>query len=182
MTSLTIRPAEPRDAIGLAEMHVAAWQAAYRGLLPDDFLDGLTVAARAERWQQILTDSSRKVWVACEANRVVGFVTVGINRDDDALPDLTGEIYGLYVHPEKWRLGIGADLMTQALRALQLMGYTEATLWVLRGNWRARDFYKASGFVPDGAAKVDTNAAGISFDEVRYRRRLDLSSWREKTQ
>ena len=47
------------------------------------------------------------------------------------------------------------------------------TLWVLRGNRRARDFYEASGFVPDGAAKIDTNAAGISYDEVRYRRAIE---------
>lgn len=170
MTSPTLRLANPSDAYALAEMHVAAWQVAYRGLLPDDFLEGLTVAARAERWQQLLADSPRRTWVACEADRVVGFVSVGICRDDDALPDLTGEIYGLYVHPDKWRLGMGALLMAQALYALKLAGYAEATLWVLRGNRRARDFYEASGFVPDGAAKVDTNAAGISFDEVRYRR------------
>ena len=78
----------------------------------------------------------------------------------------------MYVHPDKWRRGIGSELMVQALHALKLLGYAEATLWVLRGNWRARDFYEASGFAPDGAAKIDTNAAGISYDEVRYRRRL----------
>jgi len=172
MTSPTLRLANPSDAYDLAEMHVSTWQVAYRGLLPDDFLDGLTVAARAERWLQILTDSLRQVWVACEADRIVGFASLGISRDDDALPHQTGEIYGLYVHPDEWRRGIGSELMVQALHALELKGYAEATLWVLRGNKRARDFYEASGFVPDDAAKVDTNAAGISFDEVRYRRRL----------
>ena len=68
MISPTLRLANPSDAHGLAEMHVATWQVAYRGLLPDDFLDGLTVAARAERWQQILTNSPRQTWVACEAD------------------------------------------------------------------------------------------------------------------
>ena len=63
--------------------------------------------------------------------------------------------------------------MAQALHALKQLGYAEATLWVLRGNRRARDFYEASGFVSDGAAKIDTNAAGISYDEVRYRRPLE---------
>ena len=174
MTSPTLRLANPSDAYALAEMHVANLAGSLsRGLLPDDFLDGLTVEAHAERWQQILTSSPRQTWVACEADRVVGFVSVGICRDDDALPDRTGEIYGLYVHPDKWRLGIGALLMAQAVHALKLAGYADATLWVLRGNRRARDFYEASGFVPDGAAKIDTNAAGISFDEVRYRRPIE---------
>ena len=173
MTSPTLRLANPSDAYALAEMHVATWQVAYRGLLPDDFLDGLSVEARAERWQQILTDSPRQTWVACEADKIVGFVSLGISRDEDALPLQTGEIYGLYVHPNEWRHGIGSILMVQALNALKELGYAEATLWVLRGNRRARDFYEASGFVADGAAKIDTNAAGISYDEVRYRRPLE---------
>ena len=67
-----------------------------------------------------------------------------------------------------WRRAHGSGLA----RA-EAAGYADATLWVLRGNRRARDFYEASGFVPDGAAKIDTNAAGISFDEVRYRRPLE---------
>ena len=170
MISPTLRLANPCDAYGLAEMHVAAWQVAYRGLLPDDFLDGLTVEARAERWQQILTDSPRQIWIACEDDRIVGFASLGVSRDDDALSNQTGEIYAMYVHPDEWRRGIGSALMAQALHALKLLGYAEAILWVLRGNRRARDFYEASGFVVDGAAKIDTNAAGISYDEVRYRR------------
>ena len=72
MTSLILRLAGPLDAYGLAEMHVATWQVAYRGLLPDDYLDGLTVAARVERWQQILTDSPRQIWVACKDDKDSG--------------------------------------------------------------------------------------------------------------
>jgi len=173
MISPTLRLANPSDAYSLAEMHVATWQVAYRGLLPDDFLDGLTVAARAERWQQILTDSPRQIWVACEDDRIVGFASLGVSRDDDALSNQTGEIYAMYVHPDEWRRGIGSALMAQALHVLKLLGYAEATLWVLRDNRRARDFYQASGFVSDGAAKIDINAAGISYDEVRYRRPLE---------
>jgi len=170
MTSLTLRLAGPSDAYGLAEMHVAAWQSAFRGMLPDDFLDGLTVAGRAERWQQILTETARHVWVVSEAERIVGFVSIGASRDDDACPGQTGEIYAFYVHPDRWRHGIGSMLMAQALRELHRLGYVEATLWVLRGNMQAKSFYEAAGFVPDGGAKIDVNPAGISFDEVRYRR------------
>ena len=36
-----IRRARPEDAEAVARVHVAGWRHAYRGLLPDDYLDGL---------------------------------------------------------------------------------------------------------------------------------------------
>ena len=36
-----LRPAEPDDAMEVARVHVRSWQAGYRGLLPDAYLDGL---------------------------------------------------------------------------------------------------------------------------------------------
>jgi len=41
-----IRPATPEDARAIAEVHVASWRYAYRGLLPDDVLDRLSVEER----------------------------------------------------------------------------------------------------------------------------------------
>jgi len=35
---MLLRPAEPDDALAVARVHVRAWQAAYRTLLPDDYL------------------------------------------------------------------------------------------------------------------------------------------------
>jgi hypothetical protein len=40
--------------MALAQIHVAAWQAAYRGVMADAFLDGLDVRQLAERWRQTL--------------------------------------------------------------------------------------------------------------------------------
>ena len=100
MISPTLRLANPSDAYALAEMHVAAWQVAYRGLLPDDFLDGLTVAARAERWQQILTDSPRQTWVACEDDSSSASSRSAFVAMTTPSRYQTGEIYGLYVHPD----------------------------------------------------------------------------------
>jgi ribosomal protein S18 acetylase RimI-like enzyme len=169
MTPPTLRPARLSDAAALAKVHVATWQQAYRGLLPDDFLDSLSLQASVDRWQQKLAQSAREVWVACEAERIVGFVSFGASRDGDAAPAGTGEVYSLYVHPTAWRRGIGSALMEQALHNLRALGYVEATLWVLRANQQARAFYEARGFAVDGAAKVDVNAVGIAYDDVRYR-------------
>ena len=49
-----VRRATQGDATALAQVHVAAWQAAYRGVMTDAFLDGLDVRQWAERWRQTL--------------------------------------------------------------------------------------------------------------------------------
>jgi hypothetical protein len=46
-----IRKATPEDARAIAEVHVKSWRAAYRDLLPQDFLQGLSVDRREQQWQ-----------------------------------------------------------------------------------------------------------------------------------
>lgn len=45
-----IRPATAGDAAQIGLVHVRSWQAAHRGLVPQDYLDHLDSAARAARF------------------------------------------------------------------------------------------------------------------------------------
>ena len=45
--AVTVRHARAGDAPDLGLVHVRAWQAAYRGQMPDDYLDGLRPEERA---------------------------------------------------------------------------------------------------------------------------------------
>jgi hypothetical protein len=58
-----------------------------------------------------------------------------------------------------------------ALARLISAGYSQATLWVLRGNVRARRFYEIGGWAADGATQCD-DRLGFPMDEVRYRKQL----------
>ena len=49
-SDVLIRPAKSDDALEVARVHVRSWQAAYRGLLPDDYLDDLRAEERAQRY------------------------------------------------------------------------------------------------------------------------------------
>jgi ribosomal protein S18 acetylase RimI-like enzyme len=51
---LTIRPATPTDARGIAEVHVRTWQDTYAGHMPAEFLAGLSVDQRAEMWSRVI--------------------------------------------------------------------------------------------------------------------------------
>lgn len=64
-----------------------------------------------------------------------------------------------------------AGARSAALRHLERAGYAEVTLWVLDTNIRAQRFYRAAGFSPDGAVKVDTSHS-FPLRELRFRRPL----------
>lgn len=169
--SLTIRAAVPSDAPGIAAVHARAWQRAYRGIVPDDFLAVLTakVDERARWWRERLSgmDPALRVWVAFCDDRLAGFCTTGPCRDEDALPG-TGEVRAIYLDPEMAGRGIGRALFTHAVNDLREQGFHAATLWVLQENRRARRFYEAAGWRPDGATKTE-HRPGFDLHEMRYR-------------
>jgi hypothetical protein len=47
---ISVREAKPQDAADVAGVHVRSWQVAYRGLFPDDYLDGLRAEDRMARY------------------------------------------------------------------------------------------------------------------------------------
>lgn len=173
--SAEVRPARVADAAQIAAVHVLAWQRGYQGLMPQEYLDGLDPAGeRLERWTRSLAevDWSRggTLVVAAGDGQVSGFAHIRESRDEDA--DLaSGEIWAMYVMPAAWGKGLGRRLMAAALSQLAGIGYQRATLWVLATNTRARRFYEAAGFRPDGAVK-DDDTRGFRIHEVRYARLL----------
>ncbi|UCF97978.1 MAG: GNAT family N-acetyltransferase [Spirochaetaceae bacterium] len=164
---MNLRRATPDDALALAAVHVAAWQAAYRGIVPDSYLETFTIQSRSERFRQFLAGDSAETYAAERDGEIVGFLTIGSCRDSDLNPANTGEIWGIYLVPKHWREGIGRYLCEQGERMLASYGYSTVALWVLAANSRARGFYEAMGFKIDGACK-DVQL-GVTLKAVRYR-------------
>jgi hypothetical protein len=73
------------------------------------------------------------------------------------------------------RYRTGRALLGSAVAGLARLGYTDAILWVLDTNDRARRFYALAGWKEDGASKTD-GARGFDITEVRYRRTLGPGS------
>jgi|HubBroStandDraft_6_1064221.scaffolds.fasta_scaffold336820_2 ribosomal protein S18 acetylase RimI-like enzyme len=167
---MIIRNADPADAREVARVHVRSWQAAYRGLFPDDFLDALRPEDRESRYTFGSTDpAAPRTILAVIDPAVVGFATTSPSSDED-LPGV-GEVAALYIDPSHWRSGIGGALLDEALARLRAAGYVEALLWVLVGNQAAQRFYRTQGWQADGARR-DEAPWGIKAEVVRYRRSL----------
>jgi ribosomal protein S18 acetylase RimI-like enzyme len=164
----TVRPASVADAAAMGRLHVRAWQAAYRGHMPDAYLDGLRPEERAAGWERALGRERARgaILVVERAGEVVGFANLGPAGD----PEGAGELYAINVDPDHWGTGAGRALLEAAQAELARLGFDETVLWVLPANARARRFYEAAGWVPDGAERVD-EVLGVTVPEVRYRRR-----------
>ncbi|CAL9391127.1 N-acetyltransferase family protein [Streptomyces sp. enrichment culture] len=168
-----IRPMTAADCEGVAAIRVRGWQHAYRGLVPQSYLDGLDVAADAERHRARLSagDGSVLNLVAeAEDGELAGWAACGPYRDGEVrTPD--AELYALYLPPEHIGRGVGRALLTEACRRCAGAGRRRMYLWVLKHNTRARRFYERAGFAPDGAEEP-FEVAGAAVPEVRYARDL----------
>lgn len=58
----TIRLAQVQDAADLGSIHVRAWQKAYRGLLPQKYLDGLSISERQAMWAEEIRFYESQGW------------------------------------------------------------------------------------------------------------------------
>ncbi|WP_432118336.1 N-acetyltransferase family protein [Streptomyces sp. bgisy032] len=173
MTGLRIREMTPADCDRVAEIRVRGWQHAYRGLIPQSYLDGLSVAADAERRRASLTRADGGVvnLVAEDAGgEVVGWACHGPYRDGEVL-SADGELYALYVHPDHVGRGAGRALLAESVTRCAAAGHGRLLLWVLKENVRARRFYERAGLRPDGAQEP-FEVEGVAVPEVRYARPL----------
>lgn len=154
------------DASAIAEIHVSAWRAAYDGIVPSEYLGGLSVSKREAYWSGAIQRGSLELVIAKDFGRVVGWAAFGPCRDAQA-PSDRGELYAIYVAPAHWSKGVGRALWQYVRRALAER-FRHASLWVLVENTRAIKFYLAMGFLPEPFSIKTVTYAGRSLEEMRY--------------
>ncbi|MGV9211864.1 GNAT family N-acetyltransferase [Micromonospora sp. RB23] len=181
---LTIRREEPDDAEAIARVHVHGWQSGYAGVMPDEVLGRLNVAAWAQRRREVGTAEPEHPFTTLLGEvdgLAVGFTTFGPyrrNQDRDDLDPSVGEVLALYVEPAFWGDGTATALFSAARAGLSERGWTGYRLWVLADNGRARRFYERAGLSPDGERSTyQVPLAGgrgpVGLVELRYAGRLD---------
>lgn len=179
----TIREMTLADCPRVSEIRIRGWQRAYKGLIPQPYLDALSVAEdaarRRERFERGGADVVNLVAVGApprplkhwgKDGEVVGWACHGPYRDGEVR---TGdvELYAIYVHPDRIGDGIGSALLRQSTERCGAAGYERMLLWVLEGNAPARRFYERAGFTPDGVEEP-FDVDGVAVSEVRYVRAL----------
>lgn len=166
MTLLQVRCATAADAAAIAQVHVLSWQHAYRALLPQTFLDGLSIASREALWARNLASGLGTVLVAQRQQDVVGFAAFGARRDAGAAFE-EHELWAIYLAPAHWRQGAGRRLWAECLHRMVADGALSISVWVLAGNAPARRFYEALEFRPACDERA-LEIGGASVSELRY--------------
>jgi ribosomal protein S18 acetylase RimI-like enzyme len=156
MTPTAVRDAAPADLPGIAELHATSWRAAYRGLLPDAFLDGPVVADRKAHWSGMIARMAPSdLLLAAEQNHVlVGFIAVWTTEPSGCEPGFDLLIDNLHVRPDLRGDRIGERLMRAVARRLKNRPSARACLWLIDGNAPAHRFYRRLGGT-DGDRKQD---------------------------
>ena len=163
---LPVRIARAEDAASLGEIHVRPWLTAYRGELPEVYLDGLKASDRAAMWAEHI-GRDRVVVFDSGTEGITGFAAFGPSSD----PIGAGELFAMNVDPSFWRHGHGAALLGVVVKMLTGAGHREAVLWTSSANHRAQSLYMTHGWALDGAAR-QADVLGVTVDEVRFRRAL----------
>jgi len=149
------------DFAAIGNIYARSWQVAYRGIVPQDYLDALS----GTRWSSVLANSQYDAYVIIEGNRYIGTSSVCPARDEE-LPGW-GEVISIYLLPEYFGKGYGKPLLKTATDALVTKGFRDIYLWVLDENIRAQKFYTKNNFVRTTDGK-QIEIGGKKLTEIRY--------------
>lgn len=154
------------DASAIATLHAASWRAAYRGILPDTFLDRDVAENRQQHWEARMRAPlpTQVVLKAVAGDVLVGFACSFLDAD---------EVWGtlldnLHVAPHMTGAGIGAQLLDATITSVGgVTAHGRLHLWVFSANHRARRFYERHGGTAVEEHIVEV-LPGISAASVRY--------------
>lgn len=164
---MNIRLANFIDTPRIAEIHVETWRIAYKNILPEKYLAGLSVDISRQTWENAINRRTPEIRVAEHNGLIIGWIAFGPSRDDDA-SSTVGEIEAVYVTAECWSCGFGKGLLDTAKQRLTSQGFDRLTLWALSENRRALDFYTSCGFIANDATTKFITIGDTKLKVVRY--------------
>jgi len=162
VSKMEIRYIAPTDdRMAVSKIYEESWKYAYRGIIPQYYLDSIPEG----RWAPGLEQQGWNTLVCVDHGKMVGTSSFCESRFE-RFPGW-GEVISIYLLPEYMGKGYGRLLLESVASELKKLGYQDLFLWVLERNHRARHFYERFGFSPTGDFLIQT-IGGKDLREVRY--------------
>ena len=165
--NVAIRAADQADAGPIARVHIDSWQTTYEGIVPAEYLAGLSYRDRESRWNEALTTDhiATGIFVAETAGGdVVGFADGGPEREGNRT--YRGELFAIYVLQEHQNRGLGRHLVSAVAQRLLDDRFSSMLVWMLEDNRRACRFYESLG--GEWVGRKTVAIGGTDLEEVSY--------------
>ena len=153
---IKIRKACIEDAAEIANIHINSWREAYKGLLPQDFLDDrpLYFKNRYELWKKCTSRDEDIIYIAEHPEHgIIGFSNAGPGRDSDKSD--YGEVYCIYLLQKFHKIGLGFKLLKACFDELLKRNYSQSYLWVLDKNPTIKFYEKTRAVEIDSPKEIE---------------------------
>lgn len=149
------------DRLAISHVYEESWKYAYKGIIPQEYLDDIPKG----NWVDYIDKQQQNTLVLIKENTIIGTASYCKSRYSDMLG--FGEIVSIYLLPEYIGKGLGNRLLSESIKELESLGFSNIFLWVLEENYRARKFYEKNGFKPSNTYLED-NIGGKDLREIQY--------------
>jgi L-amino acid N-acyltransferase YncA len=139
---MIIRTIKDRDVPAIADIYNKNWKITYRNLLPDSFLDGMTLEHSTDKWLKYIHTSFHGGFVALdENNQVIGFSAYKPYLDLESCILLDS----LHITASAQGKGIGKALILAIGEHAYKNEYKKMAICIVKGNDRAEGIYTHLG-------------------------------------
>lgn len=166
---MELRVARMEDIPGMSRCVATCWKKAYRGLVPQTYLNQLRYNFWEPAYKRWLQDDRLASLVMEEGGKIIATTTFGDGRD--AKMPGWAETLMVFVDPEYKKLGIGSNMLNTQLTILKKQRYQHDYVWALSTNKPAITFYQKHGFRLSGET-WDGQVGGFKVLDVRLIRDL----------
>ena len=155
-------PAREEDAETFTALRKRMWETTYRGIYPDEVIDGYDYALHRQRDLTRLRDPRNQAFLICDGDTPVGYY---ILRDGEPL-----YLQSLYCLPDYRRRGIGREVFHRAADYGRRLGRSSFTCNCNAHNEPALAFYRAMG---GEAFASDLGHENPQEDQISFRFPID---------
>lgn len=145
------------------------WKKTYVGLLPDNFLNGLTVNEGIKKWQEYLNKEKHRIFVAYENEKILGFSAC---KEDKELKNCL-YLDSLHVSETSRGKGVGTKLINTVGSYAYIKGYEHMSICIVKGNDNAKRIYEKMGakhykdFI-DYFGDTESNSEKLIWNNLNY--------------
>jgi len=165
---IIIHKALPEDAQNYADCHISCWQTAYKGIVPDEYLEKMLVDRQkmVDRYKERLTNPGTcEHYCVLYEEKMIGFITIDKSIKNDDLNN-TG-IWAVYLIEEFRNRGFGKKMLDFSIKELKSVAPKEISLWVFEENVKARRFYEKNNFIYSNI-KREVDWYGKPLSQLKY--------------